>query len=79
MQDACFKDMCAIGGDATSQIADNYETALATSTNLASIAAGLYAFLPCVPTPCSVEWRPASQGLRNELQICCRHVDVDAH
>jgi hypothetical protein len=44
MQGACYSDMCAIGGNATSQISDGYQTALATSTELASIAAGhLYA------------------------------------
>jgi hypothetical protein len=67
MQDACFKDMCAIGGDATSQIADNYETALATSTNLASIAAGLYAFVPCVPTACKRRMAARLTRPRNEL------------
>ena len=40
MQDACFKDMCAIGGDATDQIATNYETALATSVMFESIVSG---------------------------------------
>lgn len=46
MQGACYSDMCAIGGDATDAIADGYQTALATSTELASIAAGhLYARL----------------------------------
>ena len=44
MQGACYSDMCAIGGDATNEIADGYQTALATSTELASITAGhLYA------------------------------------
>jgi hypothetical protein len=41
MQGACFKDMCAIGGDATDQIATNYQTALATSVLFESIVSGL--------------------------------------
>jgi len=46
MQGACYSDMCAIGGDAASQISDGYQTALATSTELASIAAGTSTWTP---------------------------------
>jgi len=46
MQGACYSDMCAIGGDATDEIADGYQTALATSTELASIAAGTSTWTP---------------------------------